>query len=85
MAPARGGEEEKLEALLQESLAAAAKSKALELSDLARVIIHTTVRPKAVTHPTEAKLSNRAQEKLVRRAKQHGARQRQSYARLGWL
>ena len=34
--------------------------------DLARVIVDTTVQPKNVTFPTDAKLLNRAREKLVK-------------------
>jgi IS5 family transposase len=41
------------------------------------------VQPKNVAHPTDAKLLNRARERLVRLAKQHGVVLRQSYARLG--
>jgi transposase, IS5 family len=43
----------------------------------------TTVQPKNVTFPTDAKLLNRAREKLVRLAKRHGVDLRQSYARVG--
>jgi IS5 family transposase len=41
-------------------------------SDLAWVVINTTVQPKAVTFPTDAKLLNRARERLVRLAKKLG-------------
>jgi IS5 family transposase len=51
--------------------------------DLSRVIIDTTVQPKAVMFPTDAKLINRAREILVRLAKRHGVVLRQSYARVG--
>ena len=47
------------------------------------MIVDTTVQPKNVTFPTDAKLLNRAREKLVRLAKQHGVDLRQSYARVG--
>jgi hypothetical protein len=40
--------EEKLKALLQESLAVATRTEAMKPSDLARVVIDTTVQPKAV-------------------------------------
>ena len=75
--------EEKLKALLQESLAVATKTGALKPSELARMIVDTTVQPKNVTFPTDAKLVNRAREKLVRLAKQHGVTLRQSYVRVG--
>jgi hypothetical protein len=56
--------EEKLQALLQESLAVATRTEAMKPSDLARVVIDTTVQPKAVMFPTDAKLLNRARERL---------------------
>ena len=52
-------------------------------SDLARVIVDTTVQPKNVTFPTDAKLMNRAREKLVKLANRLGVDLRQSYSRLG--
>ena len=55
--------EERLVALIQESLAVAAKTEALAPKDLARVIVGTTVQPKAVMFPTDAKLINRARER----------------------
>jgi IS5 family transposase len=75
--------EERLKLLLQESLSVAAKTGAIRPSELSRVIVDTTVQPKNVTFPTDAKLLNRAREKLVRLARQHGVGLRQSYARVG--
>src|SRR5437016_9647820 len=69
--------EEKLEALLQESLAVATRTQAMKPSNLARVVIDTTVQPKAVMFPTDAKLLNRARERLVRLAKKLGVNLRQ--------
>ena len=77
--------EERLNALIQESLAVAAKTKALKPSELTAVVVDTTVQPKNVAHPTDAKLLNRARERLVRLAKKHGVALRQSYARVGKL
>jgi IS5 family transposase len=74
---------ERLQALLQESLAAATRSGAIKPADLARAIVDTTVQPKNVTFPTDAKLVNRAREKLVTLAKKLGVELRQSYARVG--
>ena len=48
-----------------------------------RVIVDTTVQPKNVMFPTDAKLLNRARERLVRLAKKHGVELRQSYERVG--
>ena len=75
--------EEKLQALLQESLAAATRTGALKPSDLSRVIVDTTVQPKNVMFPTDARLLHRAREILVRQAKKHGVELRQSYRRVG--
>jgi transposase, IS5 family len=75
--------EERLQALLQESLSVAAKTKAIKPSDLNRVIVDTTVQPKNVMFPTDARLLNRAREILVRLAQRHGVKLRQSYARVG--
>src|SRR5881628_2493542 len=75
--------EERLAALIQESLSVAVKTKAIKPSELSRVIVDTTVQPKNVMFPTDAKLLNRAREKLVRLAKLTGVGLRQSYARVG--
>jgi len=75
--------EEKLTALIQESLAVAARTGAAKPSDFTRVIVDTTVQPKAVAFPTDAKLMHRARERLVRLAKKTGVSLRQSYQRVG--
>jgi transposase, IS5 family len=75
--------EERLQALLQESLSVATRTKAIKPSELSQVIVDTTVQPKNVMFPTDARLLNRAREKLVRLAKHHGVVLRQSYQRVG--
>jgi IS5 family transposase len=75
--------EERLQALIQESLSVATRTEAIKPSELSRVIVDTTVQPKNVTFPTDAKLLNRAREKLVRLAQLTGIGLRQSYARVG--
>ncbi len=75
--------EDKLNALMQESLAAATRSGAAKPSDFAQIIVDTTVQPKAIAFPTDAKLMHRARERLVRLAEKHGVRLRQSYKRVG--
>ena len=72
----------KLDALLAESLRVAHVTGALKPQDLARVTVDTTVQPKAVTHPTDAKLMLKATLKLGAKAKAEGLKLRQSYARL---
>lgn len=77
--------EEKAQALLQESLAVAVKTKAMQIAELREVVVDTTVQEKAATFPTDAKLLNRSRVRLVRLSKKHGLRLRQSYARVGKL
>ena len=74
---------DKLDLLLAESLRVAHDSGALRTRDLARVTVDTTVQPKNITFPTDAKLLNRAREKLVKLAKKLGVELRQSYTRVG--
>ena len=74
--------EEPLLALLQESLSVAHKTGALATGDLERVVIDTTVQPKAIAHPTDARLCHRALEKLVDLARRNDVPLRQSYRRL---
>lgn len=57
--------EGELAALIQESLAVAHKSRALASRDLERMVVDTTVQPKAIAHPTDAQLCHQALEKLV--------------------
>jgi IS5 family transposase len=75
--------EEKLTALIQESLATATRTGTAKPSDFSRVIVDTTVQPKAVAFPTDARLMHRARERLVRLAKKTGVSLRQSYERVG--
>jgi IS5 family transposase len=73
---------DKLELLLAESLRVAHASGALRTKDLARVTIDTTVQPKAITFPTDAKLLHAAIRGLNRLARKQGVRLRQSYLRI---
>ncbi len=75
--------EERLLALIQESLALATRTGAAKPADFRQVIVDTTVQEKAITFPTDAKLMHRARERLVRLAKATGIVLRQSYARVG--
>ena len=74
--------EEQLVALIQESLAVAHKTGALASHDLERVVVDTTVEPKAIAHPTDARLCHRALQKLVDLAKRNHVVLRQSYRRV---
>ena len=75
--------EDRLVALLQESLSVATRTGAAKPSDFTQVIIDTTVQEKAIAFPTDAKLLHRAREILVRLARKAGIDLRQSYARVG--
>src|ERR1700682_5409146 len=74
--------EEQLVALIQESLSVAHKTGAIATKDLERVVVDTTVQPKAIAHPTDARLMHRAIVKLVDLAKRNDIPLRQSYSRL---
>jgi hypothetical protein len=52
--------EEHITALLQESLSVAHRTGAIEIKDLERVAVDTTVQEKAITHPSDARLTHRA-------------------------
>src|SRR4029078_8483775 len=73
---------DKLDLLLAESLRVAHASGALRTRDLKRVTVDTTVQPKAITFPTDAKLLHAAIKGLNRMARKHGVRLRQSYLRI---
>jgi IS5 family transposase len=51
-------------------------------NDLKRVTVDTTVQPKAISFPTDAKLLHAAIKGLNRLARKHGVRLRQSYLRI---
>ena len=73
---------DKLVLLLAESLRVAHTSGALRPRDLVRVTVDTTVQPKNISFPTDAKLVHAAIKGLNRLARQHGVPLRQSYLRL---
>ena len=77
--------EERLNALVQESLNVAVKTKALRIADLSHVIVDTTVQEKNAMFPTDARLLDRARVRLVKLARKHGVRLRQTYVRVGKL
>jgi len=68
--------------LLEANLSVAIKTGAMKPTDTRQVIVDTTVQPKNVAFPTDAKLTHRARERLVRLANKHGISLRQSYVRL---
>ena len=74
--------EDQLAAPLQESLAVAHKTGALATRDLERVAVDTTVQPKNVAFPTDARLMHKAIVMLARLAREHDVSLRQSYVRV---
>ncbi len=72
-----------MEALLQQTLAVGLDAGAVKPTSLKRVSVPPTVQPKAIAHPTDARLLNRGRERLVRLAGKQGVTLRQSYRRKG--
>lgn len=70
------------ESLLQESLRIAFDTKALKTNQLKRIVVDTTVQPKAVAFPTDVGLMRKAITALVALAKAHKIELRQSYERV---
>lgn len=73
---------EALEKLLQESLSAAYQAGALNVKDLRKLAIDTTVQEKAIAHPTDHGLMLKAMTKLAEVAKACGIKVWQSYKRV---
>jgi IS5 family transposase len=71
------------ESLLKATLEAGLKLQAIKPSDLSRVNVDTTVQTKAIRYPTDARLYDRARERLVKAARKEGLQIKQSYSRVG--
>lgn len=74
--------EDFFEKLLQESLRLAFDSNALKKNQLKRIVVDTTVQPKAVAFPTDARSMVKALRALVRLAKEKEIPLRQTYGRV---
>lgn len=74
---------EGVETLLKQVLQTAMTQHALKPSEMAKVNVDTTVQEKAIAFPTDAKLYDKARRALVRVARKHQLKLRQSYVRLG--
>jgi len=70
------------EKLLKLTIDAGLASKTVQPKSFEKVIVDTTVQPKGVAHPTDARLYHKALNVLVRIAKKAGVELRQSYTRL---
>jgi IS5 family transposase len=69
--------------LLAQSIEAAKRGRVIKRASLDTVVLDTTVQPKAIAHPTDSRLLNKAREQLVDAATASGITLRQSYARVG--
>ena len=71
------------EAMLKETIETAVRMKVITPAQIKRVNVDTTVQTKAVRYPTDARLYNRARERLVKVARERGIQIKQSYERVG--
>ena len=74
--------EEGVEWLLTQTIAAGRKAGVIDTRSTRDVIVDTTVMEKAIAHPTDTRLYERARLRLVGLAREAGIELRQSYARL---
>lgn len=77
--------DEGIEKLLAETIETAKRGNLVKGQTLERVIVDTTVQEKAIAHPTDARLYQKARRRLVKEAKARGIVLRQSFERLGKL
>ena len=71
------------EAMLKETIETGLRLKVITTTQIQRVNVDTTVQTKAVRFPTDARLYNRARERLVKTARKLGLKIKQSYERVG--
>jgi len=72
-----------IEKMLKETISSAQRSGAIEMQDVNRVNVDTTVQEKAIAFPTDARLYQKARESVVREAQKANIDLRQSYKRVG--
>ncbi len=73
--------EEGVEVLLAVTIEAARAAGLIKKSSLDKVIVDTTVMPKAIAHPTDSRLLEKSRQHLVRFAEEQGLELRQNYNR----
>jgi IS5 family transposase len=71
------------EVMLKETIATGVAMKAITPSQVRHVNVDTTVQTKAIRHPTDSRLYDRARERLVVHARKAGLSIKQSYERVG--
>lgn len=75
--------EEGVEVLLAVTIEAAREAGLIGKSSVERVIVDTTVMPKAIAYPTDSRLLERSREQMVKLAQDNGIELRQNYNREG--
>jgi len=73
--------EEGVEVLLAATIEAARAAGLIKKSSLDKVIVDTTVMPKAIAYPTDSRLRKKRRQHLVKLAGEHGLELRQNYNR----
>jgi IS5 family transposase len=73
--------EEGVETMLMATIKAGRKLGLLEAASTDRVVVDTTVMPKAVAHPTDSRLLEKSRQHLVKLAEDNGLMLRQNYNR----
>lgn len=71
-----------IEKILQASIQVAVETNTVQSPELKKAICDTTVMPKAVSHPTDAKLIQRSLERIVRAARKAKITLKRSYQRV---
>lgn len=72
-----------VEKLLSQVLKTAMEQQAFQAVEVEQVIVDTTVQEKAIAFPTDARLYDKARRAVVRVARQHQVKLRQTYVRVG--
>ena len=75
--------EEGVETLLMATIHAARRGGVIKAASVDRVIVDTTVMPKAVAYPTDSRLLEKSRQHLVKLAGEHNIALRQNYNRIG--
>lgn len=73
---------EGLEKVLKVSIGVALKTKTVTVSELEKTIVDTTVMPKAITHPSDAKLIQRIIERIVKASARAGIALKRTFVRV---